>query len=174
MHRSISVIICDATGRVLSASGGRGESPGAAASVRTVSEALAERPKLREWVDVALDRVREDGAGDSCVVIEDDGVALDVCIVPLDGESGTAFAVVASRADVVAVNPDQVSQKAWHDIKNQLGGLKLYATFLRKRFGGVDALAQETVGKIVSGIDAVVDAIAAARRGEDQSKGDGQ
>jgi hypothetical protein len=166
MQGPITVIICDADGRVLSASGGQG--------VAAVGESLAGSPKMREWVEVALERVREDGVADTCVVLEDDGVALDVAVVPLDGPDGAAFAVVASRADVAAVAPHEVSQKAWHDIKNQLGGLKLYATFLRRRFVGDDELAHETVGKIVSGIDAVVNAIAAARRGEEESKGDGQ
>jgi hypothetical protein len=176
MQGPITVIICDADGRVLSASGGRGAAGGGAAGggAAAVGESLAGSPKMREWVAVALERAREDGVADTCVVLEDDGVAHDVAVVPLEGPDGAAFAVVTSRSDVAAIAPHEVSQKAWHDIKNQLGGLKLYATFLRRRFVGDDELAHETVGKIVSGIDAVVEAIAAARRGEEDAKGDGQ
>ena len=42
-----------------------------------------------------------------------------------------------------------------HDLKNQLNGLKLYATFLRKRFekGEHSADEVETVSKLLAGID---------------------
>src|SRR2546423_5840346 len=44
-----------------------------------------------------------------------------------------------------------------HDLKNQLNGLKLYATFLRKRMEKSDHPADEleTVGKLISGLDRV-------------------
>src|ERR1044071_8452627 len=42
-----------------------------------------------------------------------------------------------------------------HDLKNQLNGLKLYATFLRKRFEKGEPSADEvdTVNKLISGVD---------------------
>ena len=42
-----------------------------------------------------------------------------------------------------------------HDLKNQLNGLKLYATFLRKRMekAGRPADEQETLGKLISGLE---------------------
>jgi len=42
-----------------------------------------------------------------------------------------------------------------HDLKNQLNGLKLYATFLRKRLekGERPAEELETIGKLIAGID---------------------
>ena len=42
-----------------------------------------------------------------------------------------------------------------HDLKNQLNGLKLYATFIRKRFekGQPSADEVETINKLISGID---------------------
>jgi nitrogen fixation/metabolism regulation signal transduction histidine kinase len=42
-----------------------------------------------------------------------------------------------------------------HDLKNQLNGLKLYATFLRKRLEKSDRPddEQETVGKLISGLE---------------------
>lgn len=42
-----------------------------------------------------------------------------------------------------------------HDLKNQLNGLKLYATFLRKRMekGGQPADEMETVQKLIAGLD---------------------
>ena len=42
-----------------------------------------------------------------------------------------------------------------HDIKNQLNGLKLYATYLRKRMEKIEEAneLQETLGKLIGGID---------------------
>jgi signal transduction histidine kinase len=42
-----------------------------------------------------------------------------------------------------------------HDLKNQLNGLKLYATFLRKRMEKSDRPADEleTIGKLISGLE---------------------
>src|SRR5918993_1678072 len=42
-----------------------------------------------------------------------------------------------------------------HDLKNQLNGLKLYATFLRKRLekGERPADELETVGKLIAGLE---------------------
>src|ERR671912_559181 len=42
-----------------------------------------------------------------------------------------------------------------HDLKNQLNGLKLYATFLRKRLEKAERPAdeQETVAKLISGLE---------------------
>src|SRR2546426_2144028 len=42
-----------------------------------------------------------------------------------------------------------------HDLKNQLNGLKLYATFLRKRLDRDDQAAEEreTLAKLIAGLD---------------------
>ncbi len=41
-----------------------------------------------------------------------------------------------------------------HDLKNQLNGLKLYATFLRKRMEKTERPAheQETISKLIAGL----------------------
>src|ERR1051325_5611177 len=42
-----------------------------------------------------------------------------------------------------------------HDLKNQLNGLKLYATFLRKRMEKAERPADEleTIGKLIAGLE---------------------
>ena len=42
-----------------------------------------------------------------------------------------------------------------HDLKNQLNGLKLYATFLRKRLERDDRAVEEreTLAKLIAGLD---------------------
>jgi signal transduction histidine kinase len=46
-----------------------------------------------------------------------------------------------------------------HDLKNQLNGLKLYATFLRRRIekGDRPGDEQETIGKLINGLDRAAD-----------------
>jgi len=46
-----------------------------------------------------------------------------------------------------------------HDLKNQLNGLKLYATFLRRRIekGERPTDEQETIGKLINGLDRTAD-----------------
>ena len=46
-----------------------------------------------------------------------------------------------------------------HDLKNQLNGLKLYATFLRRRIEKSERPGdeQETIGKLINGLDRAAD-----------------
>jgi len=46
-----------------------------------------------------------------------------------------------------------------HDLKNQINGLKLYATFLRRRIEKNERPAdeQETIGKLINGLDRTAD-----------------
>ena len=57
-------------------------------------------------------------------------------------------------ADFVALG--QATAKLVHDFKNQLGGLKLYATFLKTRLAH-DAESAEIVEKIVQGLDGMAE-----------------
>src|SRR6476661_10169485 len=49
----------------------------------------------------------------------------------------------------------RASMQIVHDLKNQLNGLKLYATFLRRRIEKNERPGdeQETVGKLINGLD---------------------
>jgi hypothetical protein len=59
-----------------------------------------------------------------------------------------------------------VNQKQWHEIKNYIGALKLYATFLTRRMEEGDE--RQTVEKMLNGINLLIDYIAKIRRGEMQ------
>jgi len=53
----------------------------------------------------------------------------------------------------------RASMQIVHDLKNQLNGLKLYATFLRRRIEKTDRPSdeQETIGKLIGGLDRAAD-----------------
>jgi nitrogen fixation/metabolism regulation signal transduction histidine kinase len=167
-----TVIVFDDEGRVRSATPGAGAllGPPEPRVGATLDDTLAAVPRLHEWVAVAVDRARGEGVGDSCVDL-DAPSPVEIRIAPVSGDAA-GFVLVASPAEPPAPAPDGVTQRAWHDIKNQLGGLKLYATFLRMKLGGQDEQIRETAGKIVAGVDAVVVAIADARREGAVSKGE--
>ena len=56
----------------------------------------------------------------------------------------------------------RASMQIVHDLKNQLNGLKLYATFLRRRIekGDRPADEQETIAKLISGLDRTAEDLA--------------
>lgn len=170
MSDETKVIVVDAAGRVASATSGADALLGVAGlrAGATLDEALAESPELRTWVaETAAGRTN--GSGDRCVV-GDGAASVEVRFAPLDADG--AFALVAAPAEAAPIHGSEVSQQAWHDIKNQLGGLKLYATFLKMKLASQDETIRETTAKIVGGIDAVVRSIAEVRRPPDGTKGE--
>ena len=68
---------------------------------------------------------------------------------------------VMSRPDETERLQDlgRASMQIVHDLKNQLNGLKLYATFLRRRIekGDRPSDEQETIGKLINGLDRAAD-----------------
>jgi hypothetical protein len=64
--------------------------------------------------------------------------------------------LVAETQDVHTLQElGRASVQIVHDLKNQLNGLKLYATFLRKRMEKSERPAdeQETIGKLIAGLE---------------------
>ena len=64
--------------------------------------------------------------------------------------------IIAEEQDGITLQDlGRASLQIIHDIKNQLNGLKLYATFLRKRMEKIEEAAeeQETVTKLIAGLD---------------------
>lgn len=64
--------------------------------------------------------------------------------------------IIAEEQDGITLqNLGRASLQIIHDIKNQLNGLKLYATFLRKRMEKSEQAVeeQETVTKLIAGLD---------------------
>jgi hypothetical protein len=57
-----------------------------------------------------------------------------------------------------------VTRQQWHDIKNQLGGLKLYATFLNRKLPSTED--RQTVERMLNGINVLIEHLAKIRRGE--------
>lgn len=59
-----------------------------------------------------------------------------------------------------------VSRKQWHEIKNHIGALRLYATFLKRRMPEGDE--REIVEKVLQGVNALIGYLDRVRRGDPQ------
>lgn len=57
-----------------------------------------------------------------------------------------------------------VTRKEWHEIKNHVGALRLYATFLKRRMPEGDE--REIVDKVLQGINTLIGYLDRTRRGE--------
>lgn len=90
-------------------------------------------------------------------------------VVPLEGGEPGRMLVIISQTPLQAkgqLTAEQLS-RIRHDIKNQLGGLKLYTNFLKKRLAG-----EEEVLAIIEKMDSIVASItqqvSQIRHGEEQ------
>jgi|ERR1041384_4277624 len=59
-----------------------------------------------------------------------------------------------------------VTRKEWHEIKNHIGALRLYATFLKRRMPEGDE--REIVDKVLQGVNALIGYLDRIRRGGPQ------
>jgi nitrogen fixation/metabolism regulation signal transduction histidine kinase len=170
-EQPVGVIVCGRDGRIRSATPEAHELLGGDAleAGASLADGFAAAPGLARWVEGALARGGPARMFQTGVIAATNAPPLRVYLTVLpdggsDGEVALALTRVTGTEDVVL--PHDVARKTWHDIQNQLGGLKLYATFLKKKLGTADDQVRETAEKIVMGVDAVSQSIANARRGE--------
>jgi len=84
---------------------------------------------------------------------------------PDRGGRDERYAVLISRSeDPIPEGASLITRQQWHDIKNHLGGLKLYATFLKKKLE--DGEDQAIVEKLLNGINGLIDHLAQIRGGD--------
>ncbi|HKF57328.1 MAG TPA: hypothetical protein VKJ45_17845 [Blastocatellia bacterium] len=77
----------------------------------------------------------------------------------------TRYAVIVSPIEnSIPEGASLITRQQWHDIKNHLGGLKLYATFLKKKTADGDD--QAIVEKMLNGINGLIDHLAQIRGGD--------
>ena len=120
--------------------------------------------ELADWISGHLQEVNESNFCCANSRIAHNGNAVDVKIERLRGADGPfGYAVHLSKGlDGNAIR--EMDRRQWHDIKNHLGGLKLYATFLRKKIP--DTETQQIVEKLLNSINSLIDQLARIRRGE--------
>jgi len=98
--------------------------------------------------------------------LEHNGIPLQVRLETLR-QHGTSYGIallLAARGAALGDGDAIVTRQQWHDIKNHLGGVKLYATFLKRKLA--DGEDQPIVDKILNGINGLIEQMARIRRGE--------
>jgi hypothetical protein len=169
------LLVCDAGGRVQAVSGGTTSSAFSCETIaqKHFAELFGRESNITRWLTEHLNEARrkidyqaesslENGSLMVFVRLEslkcDDelyGFALQ--ILPGDGSSTNS-----SLDDGDAV----VYRKQWHEIKNHIGALKLYATFLTRKMSDGDE--RQTVEKMLNGINVLIEYLAKIRRGDAQ------
>jgi hypothetical protein len=133
---------------------------------RHYTEMFGSGSSLAEWVSEAHSHCQ--AVADHCAEsdLEYDGTIVHIVFLALKTTHRiSGFALLISNAGQSMLEGGTVvTREQWHDIKNHLGGLKLYATFLRKRITSVEE--QPIVDKILKAINGLIDHLARIRRGE--------
>lgn len=169
------VVVCDTTGKVLAVSTATADERFSSDAVtqKSIDDLFGQSSAVARWVRGELARADKDEGYFSETTLKEGAartfVRLD--LLERDGESfGFALQVYPDGALSGQSEPKEgdsvVTQKQWHEIKNHIGALKLYATFLTRRMQEGDE--RQTVEKMLNGINLLIDYIAKIRRGEMQ------
>jgi hypothetical protein len=167
------LFICDPEGNLRSWSKGAlplvfesEQVPEAPEERRHFAELFGSRSKLTLWLaeQASQCREREDYLAETD--LEYRGNIIHVRLLALtQADQPFGFAVQISDGNGgLPEGASVVTRQQWHDINNQLGGIKLYATFLRKRASAGED--EPIVEKILGGINGLIDHLTRVRRGE--------
>jgi hypothetical protein len=172
---STTLVVCDAGGRVLAVSSGAasGGMFGAGAVQKHFAEVFGPDSAITSWLTEHLSEARKRGDYYAESGLESEGLKLFACIETLMNEGeifGYALHFLPDGAPggrrAICEGDAVVTRQQWHDVKNHLGGLKLYATYLKRKLPeGED---QQIAEKILNGVDTLIDNLAKIRRGETQ------
>jgi nitrogen-specific signal transduction histidine kinase len=170
----VSLVICDAAGRLLAVSANASQEliPCSPTVHQHFSELFGESSAITAWLTDHLGQARR--AGDYYVEhqIENDGGRLTLrleslmCDQELYGFALTLAPAPSSSIVSLEEGDAVVYRKQWHEIKNYIGALKLYATFLSKKLPDGDE--KQTIEKMLAGINGLIEYLARIRRGETQ------
>lgn len=165
------MLVCDAAGRVQAvSSGAHAEAIGADVTRKHYAEVFGRDSNITKWLTDHFEQARKQGDYSAEASVQNGDAPLSVRLESLKtADEFYGFAVHLNprdRALKLEEGDAIVTRQEWHDVKNHLGGLKLYATFLKRKLAmGED---QQIVEKMLQGIDVLIEHLAKIRRGESQ------
>jgi nitrogen-specific signal transduction histidine kinase len=169
----VTLVVCDAAGKVLAVSANAPQEIIACSPVahHHFTEVFGENSTITDWLTEQIQHARREGEYTAESQIENGNGLLHVRLENLmcDQELyGFALTLVPARAAATGERLEEgdslVSRKQWHEIKNYIGAMKLYATFLTKKLPEGDE--RQTIEKMLNGINNLIDYLARIRRGE--------
>jgi len=169
------LLVCDAAGRVQAVtSKGSGDTfSGVNVGERDFAEIFGRGSSINSWFTECIQEARQqdeycaeanldlgNGSGRVFVKLESlrcdnelYGFALQLCP---NAPQRTSFA--PDKGDSV------ITRKQWHEIKNHVGALRLYATFLKRKMADGDE--RLIVEKMLNGVNALIGYLDKIRRGD--------
>ena len=169
-----TLVICDAAGRILAVSANAPKEIIACSpvSLQHFAEVFGETSAITSWLTThfgqarrAIDYFAEHQVENGNGML---GLRLEslTCDKELYGFALTLKSVSQGDGNHLEEGDAVVYRKQWHEIKNAIGALKLYATFLTRKLPEGDE--RQTVEKMLAGINGLIDYLAKIRRGETQ------
>jgi hypothetical protein len=168
-------MVCDSAGRVQSVSANASREVIGCSTIRQThfAEVFGQNSSLTQWLTEQVAKMGPGGDGWAEATLEYGPSLLHARVENLqcDGEMlGFVLTLVPPEArtgpERLREGDSVISRKEWHELKNHIGAIKLYATFLNRRLQDGDE--RQTVEKMLKGIDSLIDYLARIRRGETQ------
>jgi hypothetical protein len=122
---------------------------------------------LTAWLTIQFDKARKQESDGAQSTVDDPGWGrMNVKFETLRflNEDSRYAVLISEPHDSMPEGASVITRQEWHDIKNHLGGLKLYATFLKKKIP--DREDQDIVEKLLKGINGLIDHLAQIRSGD--------
>ena len=168
-------MVCDAAGRVQAVSGGTATSafPCVTIAQKHFAELFGRDSNITRWLTQHLNEARRKINYQAETSLENGNEMVFVRLESLkcdDELYGFALQLlpgdVPAKSNTLDDGDAVVFRKQWHEIKNHIGALKLYATFLTRKMPEGDE--RQTVEKMLNGINVLIEYLAKIRRGDAQ------
>ena len=171
----MTLVICDAAGRIEAVTSSASKDVISCSPIKHkhFAEVFGHDSEITNWLTHHMNEARRQGEyytesqlenGNSPLLIKLESLKCDeefygfaLSISPL---------VARDRNNEYEEGDAVIYRKQWHEIKNHIGALKLYATFLTKKLPEGDE--RQAVEKMLSGINTLIEYLARIRRGEAQ------
>ena len=170
---AMTMLICDAAGRIqaITSSASREIIDCSPSKHEHFAEVFGDGSEVTEWLTYHMNEARRQGDYYVESHLENGSAPLFVRLESLKcDEELFGFALTLSpddaegSSDLLQEGDAVIYRRQWHEIKNHIGALKLYATFLTKKMPEGDE--RQTVEKMLNGINGLIDYLAKIRRGE--------
>jgi nitrogen-specific signal transduction histidine kinase len=169
------LLVCDAAGRVQAVSGGTASNafPCVTIAQKHFAELFGRESNITRWLTQHLNEARRKINYQAEASLENGSEMVFVRLESLkcdDEHYGFALQLlpgdVSAKGNTLDEGDAVVFRKQWHEIKNHIGALKLYATFLTRKMPDGDE--RQTVEKMLNGINVLIEYLAKIRRGDAQ------
>ena len=170
------LLVCDAAGKVQAVTSKSGtEVQPTNAAENDVGQFFGINSAVNQWF---MDRIHEasnsaDYSAEANLDLEEEGTHVFVRVDSLNCENERyrfALQLCPTEPELsvqkLGDGDSIVTRKQWHEIKNHIGALRLYATFLKRRMPEGDE--RQIVEKVLQGVNALIGYLDRIRRGDPQ------